>query len=205
MHPLKPITHTTQHRQQPHTTTHHTHREMSLRAGRANYPGDTACCILFEANTTAKSTFGNHQDGLAAVDTALELFHVLEDDCGLIKVVRVINFCQGVGMNYIGCGWQNRWGIAVVRFTFRGLDGEGTLWLHELGHNIGLTHARKQKRVMHASVSRESSGLTKSECSAFLKADYSSIQENDEESSGEDGEESGFLEEDKDFAWMVRK
>jgi hypothetical protein len=81
--------------------------------------------------------------------------------------VRLINYCGGSGTNIIGCARVGGNGMAVVRegspFSFE----EGSLWLHEYGHNAGLNHNADSRYVMYGCLCGSNLGLTQAECNTF--------------------------------------
>ena len=56
-----------------------------------------------------------------------------------VKIVRAIRWCSGPGGSIIGCApvGSREVNLAAVRFT---PNQEGILWVHEYGHNVGLSH-----------------------------------------------------------------
>lgn len=56
-----------------------------------------------------------------------------------VKIVRSIRWCGGPGGSIIGCApvGSREVNLAAVRFT---PAQEGILWVHEYGHNVGLSH-----------------------------------------------------------------
>jgi predicted Zn-dependent protease/general stress protein YciG len=140
--------------------------EATRRAGRGNFDGDVACCTeLVRAGLGA--TFGSTGDGLDTVDSAPELSTVLSVSNGRAKVVDAINYCGGPGTNIIGCASSPGTGMVLVRLS--DLNAESVLWIHEYGHNLGLTHASDSRDLMFASDNGANSGLTTEECAAFHK------------------------------------
>lgn len=136
--------------------------EATLLTGTADFPEDIACCIRVRRAGPALA-FGSTGDGLDRIDDANELTTVLNLFLARVKVVRSISHCGGPGTNIIGCGETPGNGIAVVRFT----TAEGTLWLHEYGHNTGLGHNSDARYVMHGSLSAALNGMTQAECNSF--------------------------------------
>jgi hypothetical protein len=111
--------------------------DASVRAGREDFGGDTACCVHFHRKGTGGS-FGAPGDGLDIVDTDVKMLGVLGNQVARVKVVRVINWCGSPGTNIIGCGYIGAFGTTVVRYG--DASSEGALWIHEYGHNVGLGH-----------------------------------------------------------------
>ena len=137
----------------------------SLRMGRSNFAGDVACCAGLQRTGNA-TTFGSANDGLDIIDTSSELSSVLSLGPARFKVVRAINYCGGTGTNIIGCAWVGGDGAAVVRYG--NIGTEGTLWAHEYGHNVGLSHNNNSSSyIMYGSLGSSNTGLTQAECELF--------------------------------------
>jgi len=136
----------------------------SLRAARADFAGDTACCVRLARLASAR-TFGAPGDGLDIVDDSAELDTVLRDRTARVKVVRLINWCGGPTANAIGCAFQPGHGVAVVRSS--SLLVEEVLWIHEYGHNVGLAHAADARALMYATDNGQNNGLEIAECTAY--------------------------------------
>jgi hypothetical protein len=143
--------------------------ETSQSMGRADFSADVACCAGAVRSGTA-GTWGSATDGLDIIDTSSELNSVLNANVGRFKVVRAINYCGGSGTNIIGCAWVGGWGVAVVRYG-SDADTEGELWMHEYGHNVGLSHNSDRRYIMYGALYNGSStdnvGLTATECNAY--------------------------------------
>jgi hypothetical protein len=137
----------------------------SLRAGRGDDAADVACCITLSRSGTAAS-FGSPGDGLDIIDDDLELYSVLDDPSARFKVVSAINYCGGPGTNIIGCAWQPGSGAAVVRMS--GEENEAVLWIHEYGHNTGLSHNSAGSRYLMYGINYGSNDLLdQQECDTF--------------------------------------
>ncbi len=134
----------------------------SLRAGRDDYAEDLACCATASRSGAARA-FGQGGDGLDVIDTRDELDAVLFDPAARFKIVRLIRFCGSPAENIIGCSLTPGNGAAVVRLTSSGT--EGVLWIHEYGHNTGLSHSPDPRAIMHATLSGSNDGLSPAECS----------------------------------------
>jgi len=143
----------------------------SLRAGAGDFSGDVACCTRVSRSGAARS-FGTSSDGLDVIDTSTELSTVLNGSVARFKVVRAINYCGGSGTNIIGCAWRPGNGAAVVRMS--GLGSEAVLWIHEYGHNTGLSHHSDSRFLMHGVDYGSNNGLTQSECSTYHSPSTSS-------------------------------
>jgi len=136
----------------------------SLRAGRGDFTEDVACCSIV-APAASGTIFGSASDGLDIIETNTELMAVLNNPVARVKVVRAINYCGYTATNIIGCGWISGDGIAVVRRSNE--ISEGVLWLHEYGHNVGLSHNTISSRYIMYSILSSNDGLTQSECNVF--------------------------------------
>ncbi len=136
----------------------------SLRAGRADFTADVACCVLFSRSGGAQ-TVGSSGDGLDIIDTGGELDAVLDDPVARFKVVRAINNCGGPGMNIIGCASTPGNGIAVVRRT--NIGSEAVLWVHEYGHNTGLGHSANGRHIMYGIDNGLNDGVSQTECNRY--------------------------------------
>ena len=138
--------------------------EASKRMGRGDYSTDIACCSTVR-RSAAGTTFGSSGDGLDVIDTSAELQGVLGNSRARVQVVRAINYCGGSGTNIIGCAWQPGNGMAVVRLT--STNTEAVLWIHEYGHNTGLSHSTDSKALMYGTNYGTNNGLSQSECSRY--------------------------------------
>ena len=98
---------------------------------------DIPCCAAMR-RTGSGGVFGSASDGLHVVDTESELNRVLAVTKGRAKVVQAIRWCDGPGINILGCANIRDDSFVVVRMDHP--YDEGLLWLHEYGHNLGLTH-----------------------------------------------------------------
>ena len=137
----------------------------SLRSGRGDDADDVACCTSVSRSGTA-GTFGASGDGLDVISDSADMSAVLNDAAARVKVVRAIDYCGGPGFNISGCAWAPGKGIAVVRLG--GLGHEAVLWLHEYGHNTGLSHSSNGSRYIMYSVDYgTNSHLTQAECDTY--------------------------------------
>jgi len=138
--------------------------ESNLRAGRADYTDDVACCITLSRLGTG-ATFGAANDSLDVIDTSSELSAVLGNSVSRVKVVRAINECGGPGSNIIGCAWTPGHGMALVRMS--SIGNEAILWIHEYGHNTGLGHSGNRDHLMFRSLNGGNRGLTSAQCDRY--------------------------------------
>lgn len=140
-------------------------RVASQRAGTGDFADDVACCTEFHRGGPA-ATFGTASDGLDVIDTSAELTAVLGNTAARVKVVRAINYCGGTGTNIIGCAYSPGNGMALVRMS--NLGSEAVLWLHEFGHNVGLSHNSGGSMYIMAPVDYgTNNGLSAPECAQY--------------------------------------
>ncbi len=137
-------------------------RESELRAGREDFAADVMCCITVDRSGTAQTLTGA---GLDVIDSSAELNAVLDNGVSRVKVVNAINFCGTPGTNILGCAWISGHGIALVRMSL--ITDEAVLWLHEYGHNVGLSHAGTNQYIMFSFLSSGAGGLTQAECNSY--------------------------------------
>jgi len=140
--------------------------EASRVAGTANFAEDVACCVTI-SRAGVGGSFGSPGDGLASIDDQTELETVLAVSAARVKIVRDISWCGGAGTNIIGCARRPGDSMAVVRVS----GTEGTVWLHEYGHNTGLDHVNDSRYVMNASINlsnpSSNTGLSDTECATY--------------------------------------
>jgi hypothetical protein len=138
----------------------------SLAAGRADFPDDVACCITLSRSGSG-GTFGSPGDGLDIVDDDIEMDAVMAVSTARFKIVRQINYCGGYYMsNIIGCARRPGATATVVRMS--NLNSEAVLWIHEYGHNTGLTHnSGGSAWIMYGTNYGSNNGLSASECDRF--------------------------------------
>lgn len=139
-------------------------KDASLRAGRADFSGDVACCVTVSRSGPGK-LFGAAGDGLDFIDNSGEINSVLNNPVARVKVVRAINYCGGPGVGIIGCAWAPGNGMAVVRVG--DLGTEAVLWIHEYGHNSGLGHDGGPLHIMAPSASGFNTGLFQYQCNSY--------------------------------------
>jgi|GEM_PF-6735298 len=140
---------------------------VDFQAGGVNTEDDVACCLRVVRSGTAQE-FGTAGDGLDTIDDETELNAVLNNNVARVKVVRAINECGGPGMNILACAHTPGASIAM---TNSGMTSEqrGLVWIHEYGHNTGLSHNTiSQDYLMFASsASGGNRGLTQAECDSY--------------------------------------
>jgi hypothetical protein len=136
---------------------------ISATAGLEDFLADVACCITV-GRGGAGLTFGVAGDGLDTVDTKEERDALLLSGSPRVKIVRAINYCNESAANIIGCSSVEGNSMIVVRLS----SGEGALWLHEYGHNVGIAgHNLDSRFIMHALYNGNNSGLAQPECDNF--------------------------------------
>jgi hypothetical protein len=128
-------------------------------AGRMDFVGDTACCHTL-TRAAPGGVFGRQGDGLDIIDSLAELDAIVAASPERVKVVRQINWCGIPATNIIGCSKSPGYGMVVVRIS----GPEGTLWLHEYGHNTGLPHVSSPYYVMFPYLTGDQVALFPSEC-----------------------------------------
>lgn len=129
-------------------------------AGARDGEGDVACSVVLERGG-AVTTFSQ---GNGIVNSASD-FNAILAEPGHVKIVNQINWCGQFQPNIIGCAPVPGESLAVIRFT---ANQEGILWLHEFGHNQGLSHRTDRNRaVMFPSIGVDHNLLNTAECSAF--------------------------------------
>ena len=140
--------------------------DASLHLGKADFATDVACCASIARLGSAK-VFGAAGDGLDVIDDDPEMRLVLNNSAARVKVVRLINYCNSPGTNFVGCAWVNGNGMAVVRFGTTTVTHEGALWAHEYGHNAGLQHNADSRYIMYGCLCGTNYGLTQVECGKY--------------------------------------
>lgn len=121
--------------------------------------GDVACDVAFTRNG-AISVF-NIGNGM--INSASD-FTAVNSQPGNVKVVKQINWCGGLSPNIIGCAPVPGTSMVVVRFT---TNQEGLLWVHEFGHNKGLSHNNQQRAVMQPTINVNNKHVNQSECDSY--------------------------------------
>lgn len=125
----------------------------------ANSPQDPACATLLRR----LGTVGTFNVGNGIINTEQERLDVFQVP-GNIKIVREINFCEGImAPGFIGCADLPGTTFVVERFT----QAEANLWLHEFGHNRGLQHRIAPDAIMNPTISPASVAVNLAECASY--------------------------------------
>ena len=101
--------------------------------------------------------------GDGSIDSSAE-FSTVNGLPGHVKVVNQINWCGFLAPNIIGCAPVPGNSLAVVRIT---QSLEGILWLHEYGHNKGLSHRNDPNAVMNPTIGPTRRRVNATECAAY--------------------------------------
>ncbi len=121
--------------------------------------GDVACNVSFTRNgDVTPFSVGN---GMINSQTDFTDVNGLP---GQVKVVNQINWCGGLAPNIIGCAPVPGASFVVVRFT---ANQEGILWVHEFGHNKGLSHRTGADLVMNPVIGSTKRQVNQAECNAY--------------------------------------
>ena len=136
----------------------------SARVQQQDFAEDVACCITAARSGSAQS-FGANGDGLDIIDNSGELTIAMNEGVARVKVVRLISWCFGPVTNDFGCAWLPGDGIVLVRQS--NLDFEGNVWLHMLGHQVGLQHVTDTRYIMCPNLSPNANAVTQAQCSAY--------------------------------------
>jgi len=160
----------------------------SLRAGREDFQDDTSCCITLSRQGRAKS-FGTAGDGLAVLDNQSEVTAVLQNSVARVKLVRQINWCGSTIPNIIGCAWTPGNGMTLVRMSQVG--PESVLWIHEYGHNTGLSHHGDSRYMMYGTNYGTNNGLNQADCNSYHRPNTRAQMTTVATGSCEDGDADG--------------
>ncbi|MDN5211635.1 hypothetical protein QQ020_06225 [Fulvivirgaceae bacterium BMA12] len=121
--------------------------------------GDIACDVNFSRN----GDVGVFNTGTGIINSQAD-FLAVNGLPGEIKVVNQINWCGGIAPNIIGCAPVPGVSLVVVRFDE---SQEGILWLHEYGHNKGLSHRNVPDAVMNGVIGPTHKKINQNECNAY--------------------------------------
>lgn len=121
--------------------------------------GDVACNVAFtrSGNVTTFAT------GTGTINSAAD-FNAVNGLPGNVKVVNFINWCGGPAPGAIGCAPVPGTSLVVERFT---ANQEGILWVHEYGHNKGLSHRDVPNAVMRPFINVNHKRVNSTECDAY--------------------------------------
>ncbi len=122
-------------------------------------PGDVACNVEFIRNGPV-TTFAL---GNGSINSEAD-FVAVNGQPGQVKVVNQINWCGALIPNVIGCAPVPGPSLVVVRFT---PSREGILWVHEFGHNKGLSHRNGNDLVMNPVIGSTKRSVNQAECDAY--------------------------------------
>ncbi len=133
--------------------------DMSTILQTSDGAGDVACNVGFTRNgdVTAFAT------GTGMINSQAD-FTAVNGLPGQVKVVNQINWCGGLAPNIIGCAPVPGPSMVVVRFT---ANQEGILWVHEFGHNKGLSHRNGNDLVMNPVIGSTKRQVNEDECNAY--------------------------------------
>jgi hypothetical protein len=133
--------------------------DMSSVARGNDGPGDVPAKVRFQR----EGPVGVFDVGTGDINSEADFDAVLGLP-GQVKIVNEINWCGGLAPNIIGCAPVPGDSLVVVRFA---ADQEGILWLHEHGHNKGLSHRNAQAAVMNPMIGPNHKRLNQAEASAI--------------------------------------
>ncbi len=124
-------------------------------------PGDDTC----PTGLTRKGPVTVFSDGDGSVDSEKELDEVIAAP-GRIKVVKSINWCNGIAPDIKGCTRLGGKGVVVTRAA---IHQEGVIWAHEFGHSKGLPHRDADGALMDPKLATLHRRVNKGECDALRK------------------------------------
>ena len=122
-------------------------------------PGDVDCDVLLQRDgpVTAFAT------GNGIINSSAD-FTTINGLPGNIKIVNQINWCSTIGVGIIGCAPVPGSSLVAVRIT---PNQEGILWVHEFGHNKGLSHRNGATTVMNPFITVNQRTINAAECTAY--------------------------------------
>ncbi|MCG3131870.1 MAG: hypothetical protein FLDDKLPJ_02680 [Phycisphaerae bacterium] len=133
--------------------------DMTTVARSNDGAGDIECDVEFQRDGDVTS----FSLGDGSIDSEAD-FDAVNGQPGHIKVVDQINWCGGLAPGIIGCAPVPGDSLVVVRFTD---NQEGILWLHEFGHNQGLSHRDVADVVMRSFIGVTHRRVNQPECDAI--------------------------------------
>ena len=139
-------------------------RDMGTVLQNSDSASDIATSVQFVRNGPVRVLPGTVA---GTIQTQAELNTLLSAGTG-VKVVQAIRWCGGPGGSIIGCApvGNPTVNLAVVRFTN---NQEGILWVHEYGHNAGLSHRTDDTRaVMFPSIGSDHNVVNGTESGRYL-------------------------------------
>lgn len=133
--------------------------DMGTILQNVDSPGDVACRVAFERDGNV-TTFNT---GTGSINSQAD-FQAVNGLPGNVKVVNQINWCGSLAPNIIGCAPVPGSSLVVVRYI---LNREGILWVHEFGHNKGLSHRNGITLVMNPTIGTTQRGINQAECDSY--------------------------------------
>ena len=122
-------------------------------------PTDVSCNVSFVRD----GALGTFTTGSGSINSQGD-FVAVNGLPGNVKVVNQINWCGGLAPNIIGCAPVPGDSLVVVRFT---ANQEDILWVHEFGHNQGLSHRTGADLVMNPTIGPNKRQINGDECNAY--------------------------------------
>jgi hypothetical protein len=124
--------------------------------------GDEPANVSFQR----QGNVGTFSDGNGVVDSE-QAFNEIHEAAGNVKIVRSITWCGQVNASIIGCARLGLDGMSIVIEPFT-RDQEAVLWMHEYGHNRGLSHRDVANALMRPFIAKSHTHLNSGEAEAFV-------------------------------------